>query len=470
MQKPKSIHFVGIKGVGQAPLAIIAKEAGITVTGCDIDQAFITDETLKKAGIKPLIGFDEAHVKDVDLVITTGAHGGFDNKEVVAAKANHIPILTQGEAVGAFMQGEVLARTFSGISVAGSHGKTTTTAIIATVFTEAGIDPSFVIGTGNVAALGSCGHLGIGEYFIAEADEYATEPTYNKRTKFLWQYPQIAVFTNLDLDHPDLYESEDALVKVFHEFAMQLPNDGLLVVNGDDKNLQKLLKRYSGNVITYGQSENNDYVVSGVRVSEMRTFFSVTHKGIPLGEFSISVQGEYNALNATAAIIVAMQCELSIENIQKGLKAFTGSKRRSEYKKTLISGAIVYDDYAHHPTEISKTLEAFRASFPKKHILCIFQPHTYSRTKTLFNDFTHAFSSADEVILTDIYPSLREAPDLSVSSQVLAAETKKYAKAVSYLPSLDDVVKYITQQEFDKNTIIITMGAGDVYKICDNIS
>ena len=191
MNKIKKIHFVGVKGVGMAPLAIIAKEAGFIVSGCDIDQQFITDAPLRKAEITPTLGFHKEHVKDCDLVITTGAHGGFDNVEVIEAKQQGIPVWTQGEAGGKFMNGEIFKRTFEGISVAGCHGKTTTTAMIATILKETRLDPTFLIGTGNIPSLGSCGHFGKGRYFVAEADEYATEPKYDKTPKFLWQKPKI---------------------------------------------------------------------------------------------------------------------------------------------------------------------------------------------------------------------------------------------------------------------------------------
>src|SRR5476651_368276 len=187
--KKKSIHFVGIKGVGMTPLALVAKEAGFVVSGSDVGEEFITDEILRESEIIPLIGFSSEHIASPDLVITTGAHGGYDNVEVQTAKEKPIPVITAGEAVGQFMAGEVLGRTFKGISVAGTHGKTTTTAMIATIMKETGFDPSFIIGTGNVGSLGTPGHFGKGKYFVAEADEYATEPKYNKTAKFLWQHP-----------------------------------------------------------------------------------------------------------------------------------------------------------------------------------------------------------------------------------------------------------------------------------------
>src|SRR3989344_4179547 len=198
MKRIKSIHFVGIKGVGVAPLAIIAKEAGFSVSGSDIEDEFITTDSLMRAKIKPLVGFLEEHVQNADLVIATSAHGGLENIEVLDAKKREIAVWTQGQAVGEFMKGKIFGREFLGISVAGSHGKTTTTAMLSIILREGNLDPSFLIGTGNIPTLCNSGHFGKGKYFIAEADEYATEPKYDKTPKFLWQHPQIEIFTNIE--------------------------------------------------------------------------------------------------------------------------------------------------------------------------------------------------------------------------------------------------------------------------------
>jgi UDP-N-acetylmuramate--alanine ligase len=257
----KRIHFVGIKGVGMTPLALIAKEAGMSVTGSDTADEFITDPILRDAGIYPLVGFDASHIETPDVVITTGAHGGYDNIEVQTAKSRGIPVLTQGQAVGEFMRGEIFGKSYTGVSVAGSHGKTTTTAMIATILQHAGKDPSYVIGTSDIFPLGKPGHFGLGEYFIAEADEYATEPTHDKTAKFLWQHPLLTVFTNIELDHPDIYPTIESVRSVFLQFAKQLPEDGTLIACGDSEEVETLLKEYTGNVLTYGLSEKNTYTV-----------------------------------------------------------------------------------------------------------------------------------------------------------------------------------------------------------------
>ncbi|MBI2190049.1 MAG: hypothetical protein HYU49_00735 [Candidatus Levybacteria bacterium] len=353
--------------------------------------------------------------------------GGFDNEEVKSAREQGIQIMTQGQAVGVFMKGDLFGKKFEGISVAGSHGKTTTTAIIATILREGGLDPSYVVGTGMVASLGS-------------------------------------------FDHPDVYESIDSMQDAYLKFANQLPNDGVLIASKDDPQVKKLLKEYQGRVITFGYSPQNDFILKKVSISDLKTFFWVATKdGTSLGEFVLNVPGEHNGLNALASIVAALECGLDIAKIKKALIAFSGSKRRFEYIGKLQSGGLIFDDYAHHPTEIQKTLLAFRQSFPKKKIVCIFQPHTYSRTKALFEEFVRSFGLCDTLILTDIYPSLREKPDQSVSSEKMALSIERFHKEVLFLPRLLDVVEYINQKQYKEDTLLVTMGAGDVYKIASSL-
>lgn len=438
------------------PLAIIAKEAGVNVSGSDIADEFITDETLKRFGIIPMIGFSRSHLSsgntNVDLVIATGAHGGFDNVEVLEAKKKNIRVIMQGEAVGIFMDGAIFGRKFTGISVTGTHGKTTTTVMIATLLKINNFDPSYLIGTAGALSLGAPGHYGKGDYFVAEADEYMTEPTYDKTIKHMWQHPKIAVITNIEFDHPDAYSSLDDTREKFLAFANQLPHDGVLIACGDDPQVKKLLFEFKGRKITYGVSGNNDFTVDEV-----------------LGDIELSVFGDHNRLNAAAAFVTGLEIGLSKEQIKKGLEEFRGSKRRSEFIGTLNSGALLFDDYAHHPTEIGKTLKAFREKFPTSKIVCIFQPHTYSRTKSLFEQFITAFDEVDFIILTNIYASLREKPDLTVSMRDLTEKIKARGKEALFLPALPDVIKYINSQAFKDNAVIITMGAGDVYKINERL-
>lgn len=462
----KKIHFVGIKGVGQTPLAIIAKEAGMQVSGSDTAETYITDTLLKKAAIPVEKKFSEKNIKKVDLVITTGAHGGYDNIEVQTAKKMAIPVMTQGEAVGYFMSGKPFNRhDMEGISVVGCHGKTTTTAMIATILQSAKQDPSFVIGTGLVASLGSSGYYGKGKYFVAEADEYATEPVHNKTPKFMWQHPKLAVVTNIEYDHPDLYPTFASLVTAYKKFIAQVFADGgKIVACGDDPEVQKIVKNEKNKIITYGFNSNNDYVVENVASIIGGMEFRVSHQGEPFGTFRINVLGKHNVLNGLASSIVAHELGLSIAKIQQGLADFVGTKRRLEFVGNTQEGAAVFDDYAHHPTEIKKTLEALRERYQNSNIICVFQPHTFSRTKLLFKEFTNAFDAVNTVIFTDIFASAREAFDNTVSSKDLQIAANKKQNAL-YLPSLDDVTAYFRQEKPKSDTIIVTMGAGNVYQI-----
>lgn len=461
------MHFVGIKGVGMTPLAIIAKQAGVVVTGSDVGDRYITDELLEKEGIRPFVGFDPSHIADADLVITTGAHGGLSNVEVVAAKEKGIEVLLQGQAVGAFMKGDFFDKSQVGISVAGCHGKTTTTAMIATLLREA--DPSYVVGTGLVPSLGSAGHFGEGVYFVAEADEYATEPQVDKTPKFLWQHPKIAVITNIEFDHPDLYEDIDAVRNAYEKFVKQVADDGgVIVVNGDDQQVLKLLSEYEGEVITFGFGEENDYVITKKGAGEFAlTVAQENWESV----FRLDLPGVHNIKNATAAIVVARELGLEDEEIQQGILHFLGTKRRLEYHGTLSTGALLYDDYAHHPTEIKTTLQALREKYPDKKINLIFQPHTFSRTKLLFEEFVDSLGGADVVLLTDIYPSAREPFDESISSEHIAHALESQEKTTIYVAKLADMVQYVKQnkEQFDENAVLITMGAGDVYQIAEDL-
>jgi UDP-N-acetylmuramate--alanine ligase len=460
----KSIHFIGIKGVGMEPLAVYAKEAGISVSGCDIEDKFITDEVLRAKGIVPFVGFDPKELPlKTDLVVATGAHGGLDNPQVLAAKKRGIPVWMQGEAVGKFMDGSF------GISVTGSHGKTTTAGMLATLLTKAGLDPPYLVGIGSMRPLGSCGHKGKGNYFITEADEYANEPIYDRTPKFLYQNPSVIIVTNIDFDHPDLFLSIEDVSKAIEQFLQKLPKSGVAIVNGDDSQVRKVIYPLSAKVITFGLTPQNDFSITRVGHISHKTTFFAKHRDMELGEFSISIPGVHNCLNALAVVIGALELGLPVEKIRFLLPIFQGGNMRIEQVGRLESGAMLFDDYAHHPKEIKETILAAKQWFPRAKITIIFQPNTYSRTKALFNEFVHAFNGVDEVILTDIYPSLREEKDDSVSSQGLVDEMKKFGKRAISIPKKEDVVQYINKKKTSGEDIIFTMGAGDIYNIVPSL-
>ena len=463
------VHFVGIKGVGMAALAVIMKEAGLVVTGSDLSEQYITDTSLLSAGIKPFAGFSHERVSRAQLVVTTGAHGGFENVEVVSAKENGVRVVTFAEAVGMVMDGTLLKRNLKGISIAGTHGKTTTTAMIATILSANDLDPSYLVGTSHIPTLSNSGHYGKGDYFVVEADEYATEPTYDKRAKFLWHTPKIVVITNIEHDHPDIYPTLEDFTQAFYLLLQSLTKDSIVVANGDDPQIQKLIKNYQGRIITFGFQPRNDYVINDVRVGLDKTYFNAASSGKDLGEFELQVPGEHNCLNALASVIVSLEAGLDLAAIKNALSTFRGSKRRLELIGTMPAGAILYDDYAHHPTEIQKTLKALRKMYPAKKLISIFQPHTYTRTKALFSEFGRSFEDSDTVILLKIFSSAREKSDPSISSEMVVAEVKKYKDEVYFLPEVDDVVKYLSNNPPGPDSVVVMLGAGDVYKIGEKL-
>ncbi|MCX6792289.1 MAG: UDP-N-acetylmuramate--L-alanine ligase, partial [Candidatus Gottesmanbacteria bacterium] len=421
-KKIKRVHFVGIKGVAMAALAVWAKEAGYRVTGSDTSEEFPTDEVFGLAKIS-VLGFDSKNITNIhpDLVIYTGAHGGRDNDEVVEATALGMPTLPHGKALGLVMDGK------KQVSVAGSHGKTTTTAMIATILTVAGLDPSYAIGCGEIRGLGLPGHKGKKDIFVAEADEYVTDPNHDTTPRFLWQHPDILVVTNVDFDHPDVY---DSLADVQDAFIKLQRQSKLIIVNADDPASKVLMNK---TVISYGFSPKAEFRVTNVRFGEERTFFALDQNGMKLLEFTLKVPGKHNALNAAAAAIACKNLGVSWERIKEGLAKFGGTKRRFE-RIGVIGGTTVIDDYAHHPKEIMATLAAAREWYPHKRIITVFQPHTYSRTKALMSEFSHAFTNAHRVILTDIYSSARETDTLGISGKTLVEETAKHHIDVLYAP------------------------------------
>ena len=459
ISKLKYIYFVGIKGVAMTALAIVAKEMGIKVVGSDIDEEFVTDSVLKRNKISWRIGFKKENMAALkrrpDLVVVTGAHGGMTNPEAVAAKKMDIQVMMHGKALGMFME------LYQGISVAGCHGKTTTAAMVATVLVKSGLDPSFAVGCGDIPVLANPGHAGKGKYFVAEADEYVTCPSTDKTPRFLWQNPEIAVFTNIEYDHPDVFSNLEVIKEIFLKFTQKITDDGILVAGIDNENVRQILFKIPCQVLTFGRSPSADFQIERISFGEGRTWFWLKHQNINLGEFSLQVPGTHNALNATAAAVVGFHLGISWQKIKKGLKSFMGTKRRFE-KIDEVNEIALFDDYAHHPTEIAVTLKAARDWFPKKRIICIFQPHTFSRTKALFDEFARCFKDANVVIIVDIYSSAREKDDLGINSKMLVSEIKRHHNNVHYLGKKEQVIDWLSHQVL-AGDIIFTMGAGNIF-------
>lgn len=456
LNKVKSIHFVGIKGVAMTALAILAKEKGIEVTGSDVEEVFPTDSTLNRFSIPYQKGFNDSHLPiNLDLVIYTGAHKGINNIEVQEALNRGIPVLPHGKALGLFMRG------FRGITVAGSHGKTTTSALLAHVLTYLGKDPSFAIGCGEILSLKTPGHAGRGEFFVAEGDEYVTDPVADKTPRFMWQKPEVLVITNIDFDHPDVYKDLEAVKMAFITLANSLPLNATIILNTDNREVMKIAPKLERTIITYGEKKTADFRLQNFVSRSGSAQFEVAYGKNTYGPFILQIPGVHNAQNAAGAVAALMTLGFEAEKLREVLTSFTGTKRRFELVGQK-NGKLLYDDYAHHPTEIQATLAGVKKWYPDKRLMVIFQPHTYSRTQSLLSEFGKSFSDADLVILTEIYASAREKPIPGISGQVLFEEVRKRHKGVHFAPNRNDVLQYL-MATVRPNDLVLTMGAGNIY-------
>lgn len=458
----KGAYLIGIKGVGMTALALYLKEKGYRVTGSDTSDVFATDSILAKFGIKIKKGFFPENIdKKYDLVITTGAWGGMTNPEAKRARELGLPTYPHGKALGIVSEGQI------GISVAGCHGKTTTSALIASLLTSGKLRPSYMIGTAQIHNLGQPGHFGGGKYIVLEADEYMTCPLTDPTPRFLWQHPRILVITNIEYDHPDAFANIEKVKDAFATFTQNVSDDGIVIACCDSKEVQQILPRVKKKVITYGFSPRADYRIEKCYFGREISFMHVAHGDMHLGEYMLRISGKHNVLNALGAGIAANYIGISWDKIKEYLKVFAGTKRRFE-KIYTVGTMLLYDDYAHHPSEIAATIAASKGWFPEKRVVVIFQPHTFSRTKVLFREFARSFSQADLTIIADIYPSAREKEDTSISSELLVTETKKYTKEVFYQPKKENILTFLEENLTDTD-LIITMGAGDIFLLHEDI-
>lgn len=455
--KKKLAYLIGVKGVGMTALAVYLKEKGYEVTGSDVADVFLTDKILQANKIKIRKGFSGKNIDtSYDIVIVTGAHGGMTNIEAQQAKKLGIPTYMHGEFLGKLMDGKY------GISVAGCHGKTTTSSLIAFLLDKSGLKPSYAIGTAEINNLGTAGHFGRGKFFVAEADEYMTCPVTDSTPRFLWQDPKILVITSIDYDHPDAFANIEEVKNAYLSLVHKLPNDAIVIACIDDVYVASILNKIKRQVITYGFSPRADFQIDRFSFEEGISFINIRHKNISLGNFMLSIPGKHNMLNAAAAIIVGEQLGVGRDTIKKTVKLYTGCKRRFE-KIAEVGNILLYDDYAHHPAEIQATLTAARLWYPKRRIIAIFQPHTYSRTKALFTDFARSLKKADLALISDIYPSAREIIDHSINSNMLVVEANKYKRNAYFLKDKDKMLSFL-DKNIESSDLIITMGAGDVYR------
>lgn len=472
-KKIEKIFFVGIKGVGMTPLALISDEAGFKIEGSDIDEEFITDEVLNEKKIMVHVGFDKSVISeffakclpDSSLVITTGAHSGYDNPQVLMAKELKIPILNQGQALGIFMSGLPFGRKLKGITVTGSHGKTTVSAMLSTALVNLNLDPSYAVGTSKIFPIGNSGHYGKGEIFVSEGDEYVGEPVYDRTPKILYHTPHISIINNIDFDHPDVYENIDDVLKTILNFINKMKKNGIVFINSDDDKLREIKNKIREDlkVITYGRGDA-DYEISDIKTNLGNTKFKVNKGKNSLGEFTLNIPGTHNAHNSIAVIAVLDSMGVSADNIKKAVFKYRGCKRRMEFIGETKEGAIIVDDYGHHPAEITSTLSAIK-KFYGKQIICVFQSHTYSRTKKFLDAFSKSFDDVMELILIPIFRSQRDTESDIISNEDFAAPFMKNSKNVSMLNNLDVAVSYLKNKKLNKDSMIVTIGAGDVYKI-----
>lgn len=453
IERDALIHFIGIGGISMSGLAQIALKNGYRVTGSDWNKSEIT-EKLEKMGANIVYGHgavNEYGIENASLVVYTAAAKA-DNPEMIAAKEKGVRTIDRAEFLGAIMKSYKHA-----VGVSGTHGKTTTTSMLAHALIGAGIDPTISVG-GELDLIGGNIRTGNSDYFVTEACEYTNS--------FLKFYPTIALITNIEEDHLDFFSGIDEIIESFRQFACLTRDIGYVVAFGSDRNIQKALSGVDGlNVITYGMEDKFDYYPENIVYHAGFPSFDVIKRGEKICHIKLNVPGEHNIQNALAAVAV---CELSgvdAETAARGIETFKGTHRRFE-KKGFLNGAVVIDDYAHHPTEIKATLHAAR-QFPHNKIWCVFQPHTYSRTRTLWDEFVGAFDDADELILTHIYAA-REKPDGVTKPENLAADIQKRGVSAVYIDDFADIADLL-KKNVSEGDIVFTMGAGDVVKINDLI-
>ncbi len=448
--KPQHVHFVGIGGIGMSGIAEVLLTLGYQVSGSDMKLSPIT-ERLAALGAKIHVGHDGPNVTGAKAVVVTSALDS-RNPEVAEARRQQIPVIPRGELLAELM------RLKFGIAIAGSHGKTTTTSMVASILHNGGLDPTVVVG-GRVAGLqGSNARVGQSSILVVESDE--------SDGSFLKLAPIVAVVTNIDREHLDHYASLDEIQSAFLDFVNKVPFYGAAVVCMDDPNVQAIFPRISRRTITYGQSGHVDLEIQNVSLGANGSEFSVKRKGNGLGSFRINVPGLHNVLNATAGIGVGLEMEVSPDKIREGLAAFSGVDRR--FSQRGIEGDVtVVDDYGHHPTEVKATLAAARLG-PFRRILVLFQPHRFSRTKHLIEEFGTAFHGADELYLLDIYAA-SEASIAGVDTETLLNKIRSYGhRGAHYAASIEDGVRAIVQTA-QPGDLVITLGAGNVSAAAEKI-
>ncbi|MGN0399556.1 MAG: UDP-N-acetylmuramate--L-alanine ligase [Blautia sp.] len=449
--KPLHIHFIGIGGISMSGLAEILLKENFRISGSDAKKSDLTNH-LESLGAVIYIGQRASNITDdVQLVVYTAAIHP-DNPEFACAKEKQVPMLTRAELLGQIMRNYDIP-----VAVSGTHGKTTTTSMVSHILLEANADPTISVG-GILPAIHGNIRVGASETFVTEACEYTNS--------FLSFFPKISIILNIDADHLDFFKDLDDIRHSFRLFAQKLPSDGTLIINSEIPDCEEITKDLPCEIITYGLKNTGDYQAENIVFDEFaHASFDCIKDGEIIGHFSLSVPGIHNVSNALAAIALGIKLGLSTEHIRKGLLHFGGTDRRFQYKGK-VGGVTIIDDYAHHPTEIAATLRT-AANYPHKTTWCVFQPHTYTRTKALMDEFAQALTLADKVILADIYAA-RETDTLGISSKTLQEKIVALGADAYYFPTFDEIEDFLLTN-CTAEDLVITMGAGDVYKIGENL-
>nr|MDD4900716.1 UDP-N-acetylmuramate--L-alanine ligase [Patescibacteria group bacterium] len=491
LSKIKKIYLIGVKGVGMTMLGQYLAARGLEVSGSDGPEKYMTDAVLAKCGIRVIEKFDAENMPaDADLIIYSTAYNAESNVEVAAALAGKIKVLTYAQALG-----EVFNQKY-GIAVVGSHGKTTTTAWLGYVMERSGLKPGVMAGA-SVPQLGGCAVAGGSEYLVIEADEY--------QNKLAYYLPKAVLLNNIDYDHPDFFPTTADYENAFIEFIKKIPAKGFLVANFDDPAVRKIAQvNCRGKVITYAINEAADYVAYDLQAHDGKQYFKVKFgveeeenppsparsclavaggplyqggkntggRADELGDFVIQLAGRHNVSNALAVIATSVELNIELFKIRKYLAEFSGTTRRLQALGE-FHGATIIDDYAHHPTEIKATISALRQKYGNRKLIVVFHPHTFSRTKALFNDFLKSFSGADELVILDIYGSAREQQG-GVSSRELVDQLKikncelRINQEVRYIPTLKQCEEYL-REHIVRDDVVALLGAGDIFRVGEKL-
>ena len=449
LENCKSIYFIGIGGINMSSLAHISRLRGYRVGGSDREKTNLT-ERLKAEGIEIYYGHEAENVESYDAVVYTVAISP-ENPEYVCAQERGIPCISRADYLGYLMLGYE-----NRVGVSGMHGKSTCTSMCATVFMEADGDPTVLSGA-ELDAMGGAYRIGHSENFIFEACEYMDS--------FLDFNPSMAIILNIELDHVDYFENIEQVCDSYTKFAAITGSNGRVIANIDNEYIPQVLEGYEGEVVSFGvMTKSADYTAINVRYPNGCAEFDVMHKGEYVAHVKLSVTGEHNIYNALAAFAAGHISGLDPEKIVRGLYKFGGAKRRMEFKGT-INGALVYDDYGHHPTEVATTLDGVKKREDIERLFCVFQPHTYTRTYALMDDFAKSFDSVEQVYIADIYPA-RETDDLGISGKTLAIRIGDKAEYISGFENLANEINSVLKE----GDVLVVMGAGDIYKLFDHLN